>query len=473
MAKVIHPDELEQHRKALPQPVSTKSAKAKPTESEPEETNVLTGSAPPDLKYTPSQWPREWTDDALTLLLRLIPKNRHWISNAMLGLKFRRQTPPEYFCRPLKMYPEHKTADDFSFWIFLKLIEHLEQAGRLERRWSDDTRWEARKSKTAQCAPEQPKGSASKSVAKAIKLELVDDDDQAVLKELKALAKKIGKELKELEGLAQVTTKDALREGELYAGLKQKCKHGEWLPLLEKNVTWYPVRTVQRRIDAWNRYCQRKNDNLSYLAEAVKLLPGPKKEQEKPSAGQTEEQCNQDAKPQDNASQSPDAPDTESEQRAGEQENKERATRWRCECGQEFDTLDEAITLYECGECGNIGQERRCEGCNKFCRKLTDQGCPECQQAALEEMEPEEEDEPASASNPASAAEAPEQPKHQSDDDPEDVADTVDQAIEIAVKNAQKSVKPGDDERCYWARLEEKFSDWVDIARQKQAEIMP
>jgi hypothetical protein len=149
MAKVIHSDELEQHRKALPQPVCIKSAKAKPTESDQEGTNVLTGSAPPDLKYTPMHWPREWTDDALMRLLKLIPKNRHWIHNCKLRFEFRRHNPPEYFWRALALYPEHKTPDGFLYWIFFRLVEHLEHVGRLERRWIDapgepDSRYEVR-----------------------------------------------------------------------------------------------------------------------------------------------------------------------------------------------------------------------------------------------------------------------------------------------------------------------------------------
>lgn len=49
--------------------------------------------------------------------------------------------------------------------------------------------------------------------------------------------------------------------------------------------------------------------------------------------------------------------------------------------------LDSGIPLYECSRCGQASPDRRCEQCNIFTAKLTDAGCPECEQAELEEAE--------------------------------------------------------------------------------------
>lgn len=61
------------------------------------------------------------------------------------------------------------------------------------------------------------------------------------------------------------------------------------------------------------------------------------------------------------------------------------------ECGEEF-IEDPEVTLYECGECGDIWSKEdtgshRCENCNKFAGVLTHSGCPECGQGELEEID--------------------------------------------------------------------------------------
>lgn len=60
------------------------------------------------------------------------------------------------------------------------------------------------------------------------------------------------------------------------------------------------------------------------------------------------------------------------------------------ECDEAFEDDADFVRLYECGECGNIfsyedNYSHRCEQCNKFAAKLTDNGCPECNQAAIVE----------------------------------------------------------------------------------------
>lgn len=66
------------------------------------------------------------------------------------------------------------------------------------------------------------------------------------------------------------------------------------------------------------------------------------------------------------------------------------------ECGEQFETLEEAITLYECGDCGvtfsrenSANDNHQCPDCFKFGSVLTKQGCPECQEGELEEGETE------------------------------------------------------------------------------------
>lgn len=49
--------------------------------------------------------------------------------------------------------------------------------------------------------------------------------------------------------------------------------------------------------------------------------------------------------------------------------------------------LDSAIALYECSRCGVATAERRCEACNIFTAKLSDDGCPECESAELEQTQ--------------------------------------------------------------------------------------
>ena len=67
---------------------------------------------------------------------------------------------------------------------------------------------------------------------------------------------------------------------------------------------------------------------------------------------------------------------------------------WKCqECDEVTENVDELITLYECGNCGTIfskedsydGCSHKCPDCGKFSSKLTEEGCPECQQGVCEE----------------------------------------------------------------------------------------
>jgi hypothetical protein len=64
-------------------------------------------------------------------------------------------------------------------------------------------------------------------------------------------------------------------------------------------------------------------------------------------------------------------------------------------CLAVFENDSEAVTLYECADCGQTfteddssdGCSNRCPSCNKFAAKLTDRGCPECSGGELIEVD--------------------------------------------------------------------------------------
>lgn len=70
---------------------------------------------------------------------------------------------------------------------------------------------------------------------------------------------------------------------------------------------------------------------------------------------------------------------------------------FKCDsCDETFDSEDEAVSLYECGDCGNRfsqetsadGAGHRCPDCNKFGAKVSDMGCPSCNEGELQTEEP-------------------------------------------------------------------------------------
>jgi DNA-directed RNA polymerase subunit RPC12/RpoP len=80
-------------------------------------------------------------------------------------------------------------------------------------------------------------------------------------------------------------------------------------------------------------------------------------------------------------------------------------TRLKCgNCEETFEDDTEAEPLYECGDCGNRftsgtsadGEGNRCPDCNKFGSKVTDLGCPSCNEG---ELQPEDETPPPSSSD--------------------------------------------------------------------------
>lgn len=73
----------------------------------------------------------------------------------------------------------------------------------------------------------------------------------------------------------------------------------------------------------------------------------------------------------------------------------ENPARFKCDsCEAEFDDDGEAVTLYECNDCGtrftretSANYNHSCPDCNKFGSKVTDCGCPECNEGELVNQE--------------------------------------------------------------------------------------
>lgn len=60
-------------------------------------------------------------------------------------------------------------------------------------------------------------------------------------------------------------------------------------------------------------------------------------------------------------------------------------------CGAEFETDEDSVPLYECGDCGSqfttetsANGKHQCPDCYKFGSKVSNCGCPECNDGALE-----------------------------------------------------------------------------------------
>lgn len=72
----------------------------------------------------------------------------------------------------------------------------------------------------------------------------------------------------------------------------------------------------------------------------------------------------------------------------------ESETGFECNsCGETFADDSEAVSLYECAECGNTftretsaNDNHQCPDCNKFGSKISDMGCPSCNDGELEEI---------------------------------------------------------------------------------------
>jgi ribosomal protein L37AE/L43A len=73
--------------------------------------------------------------------------------------------------------------------------------------------------------------------------------------------------------------------------------------------------------------------------------------------------------------------------------------RFECNsCGETFEDETEGVALYECGECGSTftretsaNDNHQCPDCNKFGSKVSDVGCPSCNEGELEQIGTEDE----------------------------------------------------------------------------------
>jgi hypothetical protein len=70
---------------------------------------------------------------------------------------------------------------------------------------------------------------------------------------------------------ARTTIQRAMRIGELLSQMKSKLRHGEWLPWLEANVA-FDARTAQRYVKVYENRDRLKNDSVSYLKDAYRIL---------------------------------------------------------------------------------------------------------------------------------------------------------------------------------------------------------
>jgi hypothetical protein len=102
-----------------------------------------------------------------------------------------------------------------------------------------------------------------------------------ITKRFQAEAAKIKELHASIMGHARTTLKEAIECGELLMKVKNKCKHGEWLPWLKDNVpfdqktAWNYMRCYDNRDDA-------KLGNVPNLTEAYRLMRG---ESTKPKPG--------------------------------------------------------------------------------------------------------------------------------------------------------------------------------------------
>jgi hypothetical protein len=73
---------------------------------------------------------------------------------------------------------------------------------------------------------------------------------------------------------AKTSLKKAIRIGEILTSQKQSLKHGEWLPWIEKNLS-FTVRTAQNYVRCWERRADLNTQSVAYLSDAIRLLAKP------------------------------------------------------------------------------------------------------------------------------------------------------------------------------------------------------
>jgi hypothetical protein len=78
----------------------------------------------------------------------------------------------------------------------------------------------------------------------------------------------------EILDAAKTTIEKAIRIGKLLLEAKQNAGHGNWLAWIKDNIS-FDVRTAQRYIRVYEHRDLLKNDNVSHLSAAYRLLNSP------------------------------------------------------------------------------------------------------------------------------------------------------------------------------------------------------
>ncbi len=110
----------------------------------------------------------------------------------------------------------------------------------------------------------------------------------------------------EIGGYIKITIDKAIRAGELLTEQKAELAHGEWLPWIDKNLS-FSESTALRYMKVWANRDRIKSVSVTDLTEAYKLLEEPKKKKRAPSK-----------KPKPKPVQKPIIDDQEYERRKGE-----------------------------------------------------------------------------------------------------------------------------------------------------------
>ncbi|MHC1767932.1 MAG: DNA N-6-adenine-methyltransferase [Verrucomicrobiia bacterium] len=197
----------------------------------------------------------------------------------------------------------------------------------------------------------------------------------------------------ELLGLARTSLEIAIRIGELLTEQKARLKHGEWLPWVKDNIEFSEA-TAKRYMSVHRRRDELKSLNVSDLSDAYRLLSAPAED----DAPETEAELTPAPTESTDAFEAEPVTNTERELTPAGATNK-----FICEaCQSEFDTTDECQTLYECMGCGSMftkessadGCSHRCSGCNRFGSKVSDSGCPACNEGEVMPAENHDDDAP-------------------------------------------------------------------------------
>jgi 5-methylcytosine-specific restriction endonuclease McrA len=231
---------------------------------------------------------------------------------------------------------------------------------------------------------------------------------------------------------ARTSLDKAVRIGELLVEQKARLHHGRWLPWIKEHLP-FSQQTASNYIRVYSNRAKLPTVGNLELTDAYRLLAAPAEPERKPRSAKTlpappepddppHVVARVDAMPAV-VTATPPPPSLASpieqlrreiqdvERQIRELKTKESELRSKLRaaillsanavhcsdenCGAVFEDVSEAVTLYECQECGDPfteddsadGCSHRCPSCNKFAAKLTDNGCPECSRGELIKQE--------------------------------------------------------------------------------------